>query len=74
MSHKLRELELRLECDLFIRKSRPLRFSEADKLLLLLADDVIAKVSEAERDVKNQFMVKLAVYLWRSNATSALTG
>jgi len=40
----------------------------------LLADDVIAKVSEAERDVKNQFMVKLAVYLWRSNATSALTG
>ena len=52
LSHQLKELESRLECELFIRKSRPLRFSEAGKRLLILADDVIAKVSEAERDVK----------------------
>jgi len=52
LSHQLKELESRLECELFIRKSRPLRFSEAGKRILLLADDVMAKVSEAERDVK----------------------
>lgn len=52
LSHQLKELESRLECELFIRKSRPLRFSEAGKRILQLADDVIAKVAEAERDVK----------------------
>ncbi|HSX51878.1 MAG TPA: LysR family transcriptional regulator, partial [Cellvibrio sp.] len=31
LSHQLKELESRLECELFIRKSRPLRFSEAGK-------------------------------------------
>ncbi len=52
LSHQLKELESRLECELFIRKSRPLRFSEAGKRILLLAEEVLAKVSEAERDVK----------------------
>ena len=42
LSHQLKELESKLECELFIRKSRPLRFSEAGKRLLLLADDVLA--------------------------------
>jgi len=51
LSHQLKELEARLECELFIRKSRPLRFSEAGKRLLQLADEVIAKVADAERDV-----------------------
>ena len=52
LSHQIKELESRLECELFIRKSRPLRFSEAGKRILQLADEVITKVSEAERDVK----------------------
>src|SRR4051812_39852898 len=52
LSHQLKELEGRLECELFARKSRPLRFTEAGKRLLQLADEVMAKVSEAERDVK----------------------
>lgn len=51
LSHQLKELEGRLGTELFIRKSRPLRFTEAGKRVLLLADDVLAKVSEAERDV-----------------------
>jgi len=51
LSHQLKELEGRLECELFIRKSRPLRFSEAGKRLLLLADDVLARISDAERDI-----------------------
>jgi LysR family transcriptional regulator for metE and metH len=45
-------LESRLGCELFIRKSRPLRFSEAGKRLLQLADDVLARVDDAERDIK----------------------
>jgi LysR family transcriptional regulator, regulator for metE and metH len=52
LSHQLKELESKLDCELFIRKSRPLRFSEAGKRLLVLADDVLAKMNEAERDVK----------------------
>jgi LysR family transcriptional regulator for metE and metH len=52
LSHQLKELEARVECELFIRKSRPLRFTEAGKRLLLLAEEVLAKVSDAERDVK----------------------
>lgn len=52
LSHSLKELESRLDCELFIRKSRPIRFTEAGKRLLILADDVIARVAEAERDVQ----------------------
>lgn len=52
LSHQLKELESRLDCELFIRKSRPIRFTEAGKRLLLLADEVTAKVSEAERDLQ----------------------
>ena len=52
LSHQLKELEAKLGCELFIRKSRPLRFSEAGKRLLLLADDVLARVDDAERDIK----------------------
>jgi LysR family transcriptional regulator, regulator for metE and metH len=51
LSHQIKELESRLECELFIRKSRPLRFSEAGKRLLLLADDVLVRISDAERDI-----------------------
>lgn len=51
LSHQLKELEGRLACELFVRKSRPLRFSEAGKRLLLLADDVLARISDAERDL-----------------------
>lgn len=52
LSHQLKELEHRLDCELFIRKSRPLRFTEAGKRLLVLADEVTAMVSEAERDLQ----------------------
>ena len=52
LSHQLKELEARLECELFARKSRPLRFSEAGKRLLQLADEVMVKLADAERDIK----------------------
>lgn len=52
LSHQLKELESRLECELFARKSRPLRFTEAGKRLLQLADEVMLKLADAERDIK----------------------
>lgn len=52
LSHQLKELETKLDCELFIRKSRPLRFSAAGKRLLQLADDILTRVEEAERDIK----------------------
>lgn len=52
LSHQLKELEGRLGGELFIRKSRPLRFTEAGKYLLQLADDVIARVADTERGLK----------------------
>lgn len=52
LSHQLKELESRLGCELFARKSRPLRFSEAGRRLLLLAEEVVAQVAEAERDLQ----------------------
>jgi len=52
LSHQIKELETRLECELFVRKSRPLRFTEAGKRLLQLADEVMTRVTDAERDIK----------------------
>jgi LysR family transcriptional regulator, regulator for metE and metH len=52
LSHQIKEIESRFECPLFVRKTRPLRFSEAGKRLLVLAEDVIARVDAAERDIK----------------------
>lgn len=52
LSHQLKELEGRLGGELFIRKSRPLRFTEAGKYLLQLADEVIARVADTERGLK----------------------
>lgn len=52
LSHQIKELEVRLGCELFVRKSKPLRFTPAGQRLLRLADEVTALVDSAERDVK----------------------
>lgn len=51
LSHQLKELEGRLNCSLFIRKSRPIRFTVAGVRLLELADSVLPQISSAERDL-----------------------
>lgn len=51
LSHQLKELEGRLNCSLFIRKSRPIRFTVAGIRLLELADSVLPEMSSAERDL-----------------------
>lgn len=51
ISHQLKELEGRLNCALFIRKSKPIRFTVSGLRLLDLAKQVLPQVNNAERDV-----------------------
>jgi len=51
LSHQLKDLETRLGCALFIRKTRPVRFTTAGQRLLKLADEVLPLVHGAEQDL-----------------------
>ena len=51
LSHQLKDLETRLDCSLFTRKTRPVRFTPAGKRLLKLADEVLPSVHSAEQDL-----------------------
>jgi len=51
LSHQLKDLENRLGCSLFIRKTRPVRFTTSGQRLLKLADEVLPLVHGAERDL-----------------------
>ncbi len=51
LSHQLKDLEDRLECTLFVRKTKPPRFTSAGRRLLNLADEVLPMVKGAERDI-----------------------
>ena len=51
LSHQLKDLEDRLECSLFVRKTKPPRFTTAGRRLLNLADEVLPMVRNAERDI-----------------------
>lgn len=51
LSHQLKDLETRLGCGLFIRKTRPVRFTTAGQRLLKLADEVLPLVAGTELDL-----------------------
>lgn len=51
LSHQIKDLETRLGCALFIRKTRPVRFTTAGQRLLRLADEVLPLVHGAEQDL-----------------------
>lgn len=51
LSHQLKDLEDRLECTLFVRKTKPPRFTSAGRRLLNLADEILPMVKNAERDI-----------------------
>ncbi|SEI88292.1 LysR family transcriptional regulator, regulator for metE and metH [Allopseudospirillum japonicum] len=53
LSHQIKELEQRLSCSLFVRKSKPLRFTPAGLRLLALSDQVLPQVQLALRDVQS---------------------
>ncbi|MCD8513095.1 MAG: LysR family transcriptional regulator [Nitrincola sp.] len=51
LSHQLKDLEERLNCSLFIRKTKPIAFTTAGKRLLTLADELMPMIRNAERDI-----------------------
>jgi len=51
LSHQIKDLESRLGCSLFIRKTRPVRFTTAGRRLLKLADEALPLVHNAEHDL-----------------------
>jgi LysR family transcriptional regulator for metE and metH len=51
LSHQLKDLEERLNCVLFIRKTKPPRFTSAGRRLLALADEAIPLFRATERDI-----------------------
>ena len=52
LSHQIKDLESKLDCALFIRKTRPVRFTPAGKRLLQLADSVLPATYSAEQDIQ----------------------
>lgn len=51
LSHQIKDLEERLSCTLFIRKTRPICFTSAGQRLLALADDVLPMIRNTEREI-----------------------
>jgi len=51
LSHQIKDLEERLNCSLFIRKTKPICFTSAGQRLLLLADEALPMFRNAERDI-----------------------
>ncbi len=51
LSHQIKLLEEHYQCNLFERKTTPIRFSAAGERLLLLASAVLPQVASAERDL-----------------------
>lgn len=51
LSHQLKDLENRLDCALFVRKTRPVRFTAAGRRLLQLADELLPATYAAEQDI-----------------------
>lgn len=51
LSHQLKDLEERLDCPLFLRKTRPVQFTRAGQRLLGLAEQVLPQIRNAERDI-----------------------
>jgi len=51
LSHQFREMEERIGMPLFVRKSRPVRFTSAGLKLLQLADQVLPQIRNTEREL-----------------------
>ncbi|HWR80754.1 MAG TPA: transcriptional regulator MetR, partial [Pseudomonas sp.] len=51
LSHQFKELEDKLGMQLFVRKTKPVRFTSAGLRLLQLADSLLPQLRSAERDL-----------------------
>lgn len=52
LSHQLKDVEERLGLSLFIRKTKPIRFTRAGEHILDLADKVIPQLDKTSREIK----------------------
>lgn len=52
LSHQLKDVEERLGLSLFVRKTKPIRFTRAGEHILELADTVIPQLDQTSRDIK----------------------
>lgn len=53
LSHQIKAIEHYYEAQLFIRKSKPLRFTPLGQRLLQLADEILPAIEATERDLKH---------------------
>ena len=53
LSHQIKELETRINSAIFVRKSKPISFTQEGTRLLTLAEEILPKVIETEVDLKN---------------------
>ncbi|WP_261882918.1 LysR substrate-binding domain-containing protein [Vibrio pelagius] len=51
LSHQLKDLEARVGGQLFLRKTRPVKFTSEGKILLRLADEILPKLAKAENEL-----------------------
>ena len=52
LSHQLKDVEERLGLSLFVRKTKPIRFTRAGEHILELAEKVIPQLEQTSRDIK----------------------
>ncbi|UUM31559.1 HTH-type transcriptional regulator MetR [Vibrio japonicus] len=51
LSHQIKDLESRIGGQLFLRKTRPVKFTSEGDILLKLADDILPKLAKAENEI-----------------------
>jgi len=51
LSHQIKDLEDRLNCSLFIRKTKPISFTAAGRRILALADNILPMIKNTEREI-----------------------
>ena len=51
LSHQLKDLEARIGGQLFLRKTRPVKFTSEGEILLKLADEIHARIAKAENEL-----------------------
>ncbi len=72
LSHQFKELEERLGMPLFVRKTKPVRFTSAGLRLLQLSDSLLRAAPNAT--LPGWRAVRRAACTWPSNATAAFNG
>ncbi len=51
LSHQIKDLEARLGGQLFLRKTRPVKFTSEGEIILKLADEILPKFAKAENEL-----------------------